>query len=328
MDLEFRALGRTLDYKTPGDLIKLALYADREGHTSLFIWRRALSLDPKSEDARLGYIGAGGFYAEPIRDPYLGSAWKLYNLPVTLPNGERTKYNLIYGRKLFRYKNHRIVKRTADHHLEHSVAGPEENPGGVAVASTLVKGCIDRAMLVHKDAPFLKERVAEYQNDELEKEQRKRIVGKLTYGFDQATLEDIALDRTRHSRTVIVPMFSYNFLALAPEQPEDYLGTMAPIPYRAIPLLIELFGKDYVRIIPAIQYFTKRRGGNLAAVYLWTAPLDRRTNIPERSLVLVSYEEGITLLRGNEARFCIGCEGGIGDALPVCGWRSAQKICR
>ena len=316
MDDEFRAIERASENDYSATVL-LARNAERLGRPSLAFWSRALAQAPRSVDARMGYIGAGGFFVESVRDEYLGPAWKLYNLPV---NGQT--FNLVYGRKLLQHKNNRIIERTVDQHLENSVAGPEENPGGVAIASTLLQGSIDLAMLIHKDHLAFRDNVQQYAVDQLEKEKRWRITGKFTYGEnEQATLEDIALNRTRNSRAVIVPELTDDYVILAPEQPESALGTIASIPENLIPLLTELFGRDYVRVIPAIQYFSRRRNGNLREVYMCTPPLGSRIEVPERALVLGNGVGNLIVVG-----FVIDCDDGIVNGRPAVGWRSAQNF--
>ncbi|MBS3148443.1 hypothetical protein J4219_06145 [Candidatus Woesearchaeota archaeon] len=311
MDEALRALEREAS-NNPSALVRLVALVKHSG--GLPYATEFFTEKPTSTVRRSVYTALGGFYVEPIQDEYLGPAWQLYNLPV---NGET--WNLVYGRKLFKYKNGENIRRTADQHLEYSLAGLDMNPGGVVIASTLVKGSIDLAMFEHKDAPLLSSPVAEYQKDQSEETQYRRIAGKIAYTGEQAILEDIALNRTRHSRTVIAPALDNDYLTLAFDQPEDEIGTLEHIPDNVIPLLTELFGRDYPRIIPAIQYFAERtRDGDLSLVILWTLPFIDRSTPSQRFLSMECYRR----LDG----FLINCSDKVVSSGPAVGWRLAQKV--
>lgn len=205
--------------------------------------------DPRALDAyAAAQIRSGNFWAERVIDGYLGDAWKFWNLPVN----DQT-WNLTYSF----YSGDAVDRKTTDQYLEMSLAGAVMNIGGKKLCSMLLQASIDTAMAEHRADKYLAPRVLEYREN---RSQRfEQTTGRMTKldglpGF--ALFEEISLDGRLNAQTIRLPHVVT--IPLAHELQEAEYGTAAEIQMECESVIIQLFGRNYERAIPAMQYWARR----------------------------------------------------------------------
>lgn len=306
MDLDLRTLELASAAGDAEATLRLAHAAGRAGLPSLHIWAHALAQAPGNQDARQGYISAGGFYPERVQDKHLGDAFVYHNV-----NVDGGLHTVVQGNGFLQ----RGASRTWDQWRTYA----SRDKKGIKITSAPLEGAIKLGWFALRDHPAFREELAHYLSVHRENETSWPIYGKFTYGEGtNATLEEFAMNGTIQTKSLQLPTFNQDYSILALEQAENQLG-QTTISEQSDSAMSALFTAQPSQLVAAFQYFTSRQNnGDLREVRLWTSDRGLRQQFPERALVF-----GRVVVIG---WFVIGCYGDIGHYRPAVGWRSAQKI--